>query len=868
MGLFYARVKMSSPYNKKVRRTVHEYQQRARDCVSNEASVNCYNPLQQQCEEEIDKERLKQYIVECVTPLIPEIPEFPEIPEGITEDRIKELITLCVQVPSRADMKCVVAECLTGINPLTVDQICDIIEGKLSDVPDQLTEAQICSIVESKFPVVAEGISEAQVCNLIDLKVAALPQVPTQADIKNLFNECLAGVNLNPSQLEIKAVIDQCVVLPTNSDIKAIALQCVLENQPDLPTDWSEDQIKLIALRCINENMPVIPELPDIPGAATIKAIAQVCVDNAGILSQSDVKTISEACIQAAAQTPLTATEVKQIAQGCIDQLNPITASTVKTIVETCLESVDVGISSVQAKNIALTCIGEAGILDVDAIKAIVQGCLPEQQCVPTKDEIQAFVKTCIAQLLIKPRTNQEIEALAKAVAKQCIIDSEQLTVNDVKAIFTDCLKDLIPTTGANIQEVIVDAVLTQDCLVDIDVIIDGKVGSAELDLKPIKFTNQDVNIKCQLWTGGYDHANYNPDADCVEIDYKGPTQSDIIAIAQQYGGGVIGGSSVECCNTGLSATLSGTNLNISVSQSGGATVLDSVDLSSLAGGGSSVECCNTGVTVNGDGQGNFTLSITQSNGETVSDTFSIPAGGSSEGCCNTSVSHTLGGNTLTTVVEQSNGASVFDSVELPEYCITGFDVQQAGSIVTLTPQQQNCNPPSFSFVTATGDGTVECCNTGVSLSISNGQLTVSIPQSNGATVSDTVALPASTGGADMSCVVMTDTDGCSQYNSLRANGVEICRLPVYEPMQPRCLGVCIGSSAPFSGVQTVSGFPFPIDIDWGDGAFTPVNANGVATHPYDGFTGRMKICVSSACDNETFEALQTYELDPKHGCC
>ena len=817
------------------------------------------------------------------------------LPEILSESHIKLLIQNCVDAGAvtTEQIKEIVEGCIR-----TDAEICALIIEKIYENPASfLTSSTVKPIIEQciatiEFP---DGVSDAHI------KLIAFQTILEQEQwIKQLIQECTP----DPVEINIKAEVLQCLIDQnlTESGIKLIFEQCI---EGRIPT---EDEIKAIFVACLEE-WEIAPEciknfvtkcvleiLPEQVTKADVKCFIDECYGDQ-LHNEADILAIVNTALLSAPK-PRTNEEIKAIIDDCV------TDDRLKVIVLECINSLD-GDLWTQSQLISLI---ESNSINAQQVKDLAQSCVD-----------QAGILSV-----------QAVEAIAKSVALICINNNPTtippiLDEADVKSIFVDCLKDLVPTAinaDGNTKAIDVDISCDSNGVITVDVVNDdGSVASGTGDLSkffdsitpdPVSICfsydsgtsfeadssgkiQLDYDLKVLNWnTDTFKHVDFNSDLNCLEIPYCGPTEANINSLIMDAlaewtaGNGTDGITATQAkqiaetciaaipdpdthCLTGANVSVNGTLVTVTLNQENCTPTQFSFNVGE---GGGSEGCCNTDLVQSLIGT-SLVTSVVQDNGITVGNTLDlsplVP-----DTCCNESLSITSDGDTHTITLSQSNGPDVSAPlvVEQIPYCITGLQQEQAGQVVTVTVNQENCDDQSFSFTAGdTGGGSVECCNTNNTLTatVNTDAKTVdfvsTIDQSVGAAVTSSTSIPIETLAQAMFDIqVLTDVDGCSQYQQMTLCGQTFgSPIPLWQPTEPCCLRVCVKS--PYTGEQVIG----PIAVDTVitiDGTDTTLPAGQTFQTTLTDFSGPIDICVADVCDNDAFSAIESINVVPTHGCC
>ncbi len=825
------------------------------------------------------------------------------LPEILSESHIKLLIQNCVDanaVTPRTDqeIKDIAQTCVR-----TDTEICGLIVEKLCENPKAfLTEGTVKPIIDQCISeiVIPDGVSDSHIkvvalqCFLDqeqwikDLVQSCLPD-PVEINVKAEVLQCLIDQNLTESG--IKLIFEQCIdgLIPTTDDIKTIFEDCL--------NDWE------ITPECIKEYIRdhvaayICKLLPEPVSIADVKCLIKDCYGDQLHTKADILACVNEALISA--PKPRTDEEIKGLIDECV------TDDRIKIQILECLQGLDgdlwtesqiIGLiqlyvkTDAQIKTIAQSCVDNAGIVSLATIEALAG-------------------------------------SIAKTVALQCIQDNptqipDILDEDDVKAIFVDCLKDLVPTGGVsdgNTKAIDVDVSCDANGVITIDVVNDdGSVASGTGDLSKFfdnitpapnticfsfdnstvyeansqgKFT-LDLDYKVRNWNSDtFKHVSYDPTLGCFDIPYCGPNKADIndcilTALANwDAGSGTDGITAAQAkqiaegcialipepdthCLTGASVNVVGSAVTVTLTQENCAPV----DFTFNVGADGSVECCNTGLSVTQNGD-DYTVTIQQSNGPDVSGSFTVthPA---QDSYCLTSGTQTLNGQQLTTTLNQENCTPITFSSTLPTYCMTGIAQTQVGQVVTLEFAQDNCPAQQVSFTVGdAGNGSVECCNTSAVLTAAiNGDaktidFSTTINQSVGAAVTDTASISIE----DLLNVALdintqTDTDGCSQYQQMFLCGIPFGdRIPVYEPKQPCCKSFC---AEDLTGQLEITS-EFEVQVTWEEGQSSVIPAGQTGVYNYaQAYTGPVLICFTDPCLEDMETLNSQISMTPKLSCC
>ena len=369
--------------------------------------------------------------------------------------------------------------------------------------PDRVrSDLEIINLIENNLPV-DQVRTDEQIKQIVNVCIDLLPddQVRTDAEIIAIVNGIvgqLPNTDTVRSDAEIKSIAQSCIdLLPddqvrTDLEINVLAKAVVDQCFADLPADQvrSDSEIKAISEQCFNalstqfltasQIYAYIDEQPDnvrsdLEIQALAKVIAQSCIDNYNfedtdtVRSDLEIEAISKQVFQACiALLPEDETRTdleilalaKQTFNECITNFN--------------FDGVDESEASVISKNTFLSCIAEYVrsdaelnafianyielIPDVDAprtdaeinalAKIVTQACiddLPADQ-VRTDAEIKVIVEACIALIPAdQVRTDAEINALAKTVAQSCIdlLPADQVrTDTEINTLIQEALND------------------------------------------------------------------------------------------------------------------------------------------------------------------------------------------------------------------------------------------------------------------------------------------------------------------------------------------------------------------------------------------------------------------------------------------
>ena len=432
-------------------------------------------------------------------------------------------------------------------------------------------------------------------------------------------------------------------------------------------------------------------------------------------------------------------------------------------------------------------------------------------------------------------------------------------------------------TGGPAVNSVNVNTDLSSDCVLGIDVSVNGIVSSDEVSLEglldKVEFPQQpntslcfsfddsevytpdqsgkitaDLDFKVRNWNSNtFKHVPYDSTGQCFDIPYCGPVKTDIQECIVEALAGIDFGDGVSprtdseikaiaqaCidllptalpyCLTGAGVSVNGSTVTVTLSQEN----CDPTVFSFEVGAGGTVECCNTGLTVNQNGD-DYEIVLNQSNGPNFTAPFTINHPAQDSYCLNR-FSLSAQNNVLSYSIDQENCAILNGSLTLPTYCVTGINQTQEGQIVTLEFIQENCpTNQSVSFtVGGDGNGTVECCNTAFLLNAAVNQdnktidFTGTINQSAGANYTDTASVPIEDIADQIFDIELrNDPNGCDQFQQITLCGTDFgMPIPLYSPRE-YCTKLCLVG---VSGAQSIT---LPISA----GSYTVAGA----THDDDG---------------------------------
>jgi len=268
---------------------------------------------------------------------------------------------------------------------------------------------------------------------------------------------------------DVKAIALQCIMdnaqsIRSDDQVKAIALACIEANKVYPRTD---QDIKCIALQCIMDNAQESPDLSKFIDSDTAKKITQQCIDENAVtpISTDQIKAIALKCLVdnypdiPEAVTPRTDAEIKLIALACINEnqsepVSPISDAEIKAIALTCiLENMPdsgTGITAEEAKAIFLECMPDT--MTPGAIKNLIQTCIDDAGFEPRTDsEIKTIAQACFEANHVEPLN----EAQIKSIALQCVQDNapdSPRTDDEIKNIALQCLVDNFPDIPDQLQ--------------------------------------------------------------------------------------------------------------------------------------------------------------------------------------------------------------------------------------------------------------------------------------------------------------------------------------------------------------------------------------------------------------------------------
>ena len=766
----------------------------------------------------------------------------------LTEEMVKEIAVKCDKTTE--EIQAIIAAYLLdkgcGLNSEAVKSIFDICFADI-DIPDGVTDAHIKAVVLQCI------LNDESIKDYIAGLVAA--GKPDPINVEQVVLEILISQNL--TEAGIKAIFDDCIVgaIPDDEHIKTVFIKCL--------EDWeiSPDCIKDFVYKCLLEY------LPDPVTKADLKCFIDECYGSR-LHTRADIQ---QCVLEELIRAPKRRSDEEIVA--IIDQT--VTDDRIKAGVLLCLNQ----LGGKQWTETELLALIESVQRSDEQLKAFIDDCVD----VPSQELIEQIAST---QALI------HINNLPPG-----------LDENDVKAVFVDCLKNLTATT---INDVDLEA-NCQDGNLNIGVSVNGVTGSDSVPLSKFgsgsdltfcmsyspnrEFFPIDgkvkipVKMKVNRWDGGFEHVDYDPVNDCLEAPYVGPAKQDIndcivTALADFEGG--TGGVTPEqakniaqACINLLGPRLSyclqkpvvdqeGSTVTVTLPQENCATP---AQFSFNVSADGTVECCNDNLVITGNGT-TFTATLSQTAGPDVSDTFTVNHPTPPSQCIN-SFTSTVNGSRVTIDLNQDNCPDQTTFFDLPQYCITGTEVDQVGQVVTVTQIQQNCpDPIQFSFTVGGDGGTVDCCNTSFSPTTFDPEtciITGTLNQSVGAPV--TISIPL----ADyFTAPVVDDPDGCSQFASFRIGNKELVKLPIYTPKQC-CLKYCVTYEATTEETitfDTASGFTWSWEnndesITGDQGSAT----GGSLTQSFEPGTYEFTVCQNNACEKGDPPIFTTNLPTSKHDC-
>lgn len=230
-----------------------------------------------------------------------------------------------------------------------------------------------------------------------------------------------------------------------------------------------------------------------------------------------------------------------------------------------------------------------------------------------------------------------------------------------------------------------------------------GVVGGIELDANDPQLFKDDGGGNRASFTvqnGGVGAALGLPQTHIVTqaVDAGTATVGQVLTLNALTGEAEFADPSNACCTSGVTLVPSGGNLTITITDNNGNTVTDTAVVSSAT------DCCISGLTTVVVGGSGITVTATKNDTTTVADTFVLPVDGvtiqnSASGltavpntdCCTSGVTLALSGvnNNLTVTVTDNNGMSKAGNIDLganTDCCISGLDaVVVAGSGIQIT---------------------------------------------------------------------------------------------------------------------------------------------------------------------------------------
>lgn len=749
---------------------------------------------------------------------------------AITEEEIKKIVLSLVK--TEAQIKQIITECFLEFGLVNATTIKEMIERCISEI---------------QFPTPEPPVSDSHI-KLVALN-CVLEYIPSDEKIKSMIEECglsLADVRMeivkylaeNPglTECQVELIFERCIkgLIPTADDIRCVFVSCLSEwgIAPECIKDYIRNQI----LECLPR--PITME--------DVNAYIFSCYSDQ-LHTKDQIKVISLQCFNDLEFNNWTEGEL-----NCLIEAKVRTDAQLKLFIQNCVEIPSQALIESYAENVFSALIQEAlsGVIDEDKVKILLLGCLKDlgiQQAVETVN----FSADCDENGLV----------------------TLQIEVNGVTESAELNLSKFLGGSGLTLQQVaeyVEEQNYLQQTALDefcdaVEVEIEQGNGSLEVKLQtpcgeksdstPLNFATlqqiqsiQEQLDSLQLCIDGVS-VNFDPATRSLSIFIQdacgnksdsalipaGDSTSGITAIeAKTLFDNCFSDQAPSLCNDSVSASLQGTQISFSVTDSCG-TKSDQVD---------------------------------------VSDLILDP----SEACVS-SVEHELQGTSLVTTVTDQCGAKT-DSIDLSlilpgvnAYCLTGILQEQAGQVVTLRFLQENCSPQEVSFTVGNSEeASVECCNTAAigDVDVENKTATVTIAQSVGADVTATLDL-APLLNSLVESEVLTAEDGCSEYRSVKFCGVEIGPFPIFEPKKNcKCLSVPAG----FSGQVSV-GLLQPgttQTIDWGDGSSLESGPSGTQiTHNFTAseFNRAITICNQDACDETIYNITQSgLPADSSCGCC
>lgn len=716
----------------------------------------------------------------------PDCTDEPEAPT-LTPADVKNIVVDCAEqlnLTNDTEAKLIAENCIliNAETPLTTEQVKEIVETCVK------TDAELKAFVlECFLNIPSSGLNAEAVKTLIEtcLDELEIPAVVTDSHIKTIALQCLLE--------NVKSVVLEC--LPEPVDIKPVVIQCLLEN----PQGLTESQVKLIFNDCIDGLIPTEDDIKNIfveclkewdiaPDCIKefVRCFVVECLPNP--ITKDDVKCFIDECYGDKLHTHSEILEYINIA--LISAPKPRTDDEIKSLIDQC-------VTDDRIKILVLECINA---IDGDRwteseLKTLIQN------CVITDAQVKAIAQDCVDEAGIL--TAATVNALAKTVALQCIQENpvEVLSITDVKAIFVDCLKELLPENPETVD--------TNTKAIDVDILCDTAGNITVQVINDDGTVAQGTGDLSKFFTGTADTITLADVKQCIA------DAADELTIAE-----------VKQCIAEAIAEIDVSGDGVSPDEAK-AIAQACIDLlpSPLS------YCLTSASAIESNGIVQVTLSQENCSPQTFS--FAIGSDGSIE-CCNTDINATLNGANLVIEVEQSNGPTVTDTVDLSDLVGTG-----------------------------NGDG---CCNTGLVVSIDseNKSAEIEISQSNGATISGTINIEPIIEDA-IEFETVTDTDGCSEYISVMVCGVERAKLPLYSPLEKSCKRICIKES--FSGQQSIGPIAVDTVITIGNQTFN-LAAGQILNETLTNVIGPIDICVADVCDNDTFDNIATIAVNPAHGCC
>ncbi len=407
--------------------------------------------------------------------------------------------------------------------------------------------------------------------------------LPTAPQITEQINNAIAVIDI-PGTEDIKDILLECQ--RTEEAIRILILQ-ELSNQPnqEVIEIWS----KTIAVNCFQEL------IKDYCTKEEINALISIAFESLNDYSEHEIRDFaseeSKKCIEAYPFSDLILQALENSGFQTIQQIRDIS----KEEAQSCISALEIPTKELVeawSKAVALACYQQ----------------LTQDLYQPTQEELAEFIKAttfdCLKDLIghdSVPDGNTRVSGVGLTCDSTGLVRFQVLqsdnTVEQVEANFSkffDSSQNLITSfTGICDSNNILHLSLGQSEGVDFDLPINLSKLVSEVDSGPdlsfcfdyggqvfrpdtdgkVTFTD---HLKCELWTGGFEHVTYDPQAQCRVIKWKGPTQADIQNIATEVFQDLNGGSSdltlndVKDCIQSVNNTLCITDLSVGINSNTG----------------------------------------------------------------------------------------------------------------------------------------------------------------------------------------------------------------------------------------------------------------------------------------------------------